>query len=156
MLIFTAKLPRRKPAIAAAAAAFLCCAALSVLLHPPAAVSVSSLPSPKGVRSNEDRVGYLQQYGWQVSAQPIAVEQLQIPAQFSDSYADYLALQSRQGFDLTGYAGKRVTRYTYQLLNHPRQDVPVWANLLLYRSTVVGGEVLSSQGEGFLHGLSGP
>ena len=29
-----------------------------------------------------------------------------------DSYTDYLALQSGQGFDLTKYAGKRVKRFS--------------------------------------------
>ena len=110
MFIFTAKLPRRKLALGSAAAAFLCCAALAFFLRPPAAVSVVSLPDPKGVRSNQDRIEYLAQYGWQVSEQPTAVQELQIPDTLGESYQDYLSLQSSQGFDLEKYAGKRVRR----------------------------------------------
>ena len=74
----------------------------------------------------------------------------------SDSYQDYLALQSQQGFDLEKYAGKRVKRYTYEVLNYPTGETGVQANLLIRKNTVVGGEVLSPQLDGFLHGLAQP
>jgi len=73
-----------------------------------------------------------------------------------DSYQDYLALQSQQGFDLEKYAGKRVKRYTYEVLNYPTGETGVQANLLIRKNTVVGGEVLSPQLDGFLHGLAQP
>ena len=73
-----------------------------------------------------------------------------------DSYDEYLALQSQQGFDLTQYAGKRVKRYTYEIANYPTGETGVQANLLIYKNTVIGGEVLSPQMDGFLHGLTMP
>lgn len=158
MLIVTAKVPRRKLALSVAAAALLCCAVLAAALGAPAArqTSASTLPDPKGVKSNEDRIEYLQGYGWQLSSEPTATEELQIPDQLDESYDDYLALQSSQGFDLSKYTGKRVKRYTYEITNYPTGEQGVLANLLIYKNTVIGGEVLSPQLDGFLHGLAMP
>ena len=36
--------------------------------------SASAVPSPKGSRATRDRVAYLQSYGWEVSAEPLATE----------------------------------------------------------------------------------
>ena len=156
MFIFTAKLPRRKLALGTAFVAFLSCVALALLLHPPATVSAASLPDPKGVRTNRDRVEYLAQYGWQVSDQPSEIHELLIPEKLGESYQDYLSLQASQGFDLNKYAGKQVRRYTYEVLNYPTGEQGVSANLLMYRHTVVGGEILSPSLNGFLHGLTMP
>jgi len=57
---------------------------------------------------------------------------------------------------LTKCAGKRVKRYTYEITNYPTGESGVQANLLIYKNTVVGGEVLSAQLDGFLHGLTMP
>ena len=158
MFIMTAKVPRRKLALCAATAAFLCCCALALLLAPPSVqqTAASILPNPKGVKGNEDRVAYLEHYGWQVSPESTATEELQIPETFDESYTEYLSLQSQQGFSLEDYAGKRVKRYSYEILNYPTGETGVIANLLLYKNTVVGGEVLSPRLDGFLHGLSMP
>lgn len=158
MLIVTAKLPRRKLAFGVAAAALLCCAMLVVNLISPAsqAASAPALPSCKGVKTNEDRIAFLSGYGWTVSEEPVAVEEIQIPKEMDDSYQDYLSLQSQQGFSLESYAGKRLKRYTYEITNYPTGECGVQANLLIYKHTVVGGEVLSPHLDGFLHGLTMP
>ena len=85
-----------------------------------------------------------------------ATEELLIPKEMDASYDDYLALQSGQGFDLSKYAGKRVKRYTYEITNYPTGETGILANLLIYKNTVIGGEVLSPQLDGFLHGLAMP
>lgn len=157
MLIMTAKLPRRKLSLGVAAAALLCCCAIALNFgQNMLAVSGSALPSPKGVRSNQDRIDYLSAYGWQVSDEPTATQELLIPEEMDDSYTEYLALQNSQGFDLQKYSGKRVKRYTYEVLNYPTGETGVQANLLICKNTVVGGEVLSPRLDGFLHGLAMP
>ena len=113
-------------------------------------------PRPRGVKSNQDRIDYLSAYGWQVSEEPITTQELLIPKEMDGSYAEYLALQNSQGFDLQKYAGKRVKRYTYEVLNYPTGETGVQVNLLICKNTVVGGEVLSPQLDGFLHGLAMP
>ena len=158
MLIVTAKVPRRKLAFGVALAALLCCCALALNLSSGAVREVggSAAPDPKGVKSNQDRVDYLATYGWEVVQEPLATQELIIPEEMDESYDEYLALQGEQGFDLAKYAGKRVKRYTYEVTNYPTGEQGVQANLLLYKNTVIGGEVLSPQLDGFLHGLAMP
>ena len=159
MLIMTAKIPRRKLALWALAAAALCCCALLVnvdALRTVHGMETAATVSPKNIKTNEDRVAYLSEYGWQVKPEPLATQELIIPKDFDESYNDYLTLQSEQGFDLTKYAGKRVKRYTYEITNYPTGESGVQVNLLVYKNTVVGGEVLSAQLDGFLHGLTPP
>lgn len=156
MLIVTAKMPKRKLSLGVAAAALLCCCAIALNFGQAIGASASALPSPKGVKSNQDRVDYLSAYGWQVSDEPTATQELLIPEEMDDSYTEYLALQNGQGFDLQKYAGKRVKRYTYEIFNYPTGETGVQANLLICKNTVVGGEVLSPRLDGFLHGLAMP
>ena len=110
----------------------------------------------KGVRTNRDRVDFLRSFGWEVAEEPLATQEMVIPQEFDDSYAQYIDLQRQQGFDLERYAGKRAKRYSYEILNYPSGETGVQANLLLYKTTVIGGEVLSPRLDGFLHGLSMP
>jgi len=158
VLIMTAKLPRRKLTLGVGLAALLCCCAIALNFGQALSreASASAVPSPKGVRSNQDRIDYLSAYGWQVAETPLATQELLIPDEMDDSYDEYLALQSQQGFDLEKYAGKRVKRYTYEVLNYPTGEKGVQANLLICKNTVIGGEVLSPQLDGFLHGLAMP
>ena len=158
MLIVTAKMPKRKLSLGVAAAALLCCCAIALNFGQAISreASASALPSPKGVKTNQDRVDYLSAYGWEVSQEPAATQELLIPEEMDGSYTEYLALQNSQGFDLQKYAGKRVKRYTYEVLNYPTGETGVQANLLICKNTVVGGEVLSPRLDGFLHGLAMP
>ncbi len=150
VFIWTAKLSRKK-IVLALAVVFVCAAAAIVLSLRGAAAPASA--NPKGVRSEEDRVAYLQDWGWQVSPEAALVEELQIPEEFGPEYDQYLALQSDQGFDLTKYSGRRIRRYTYDVLNYPTGETGVIAHLLLCKNTVIGGEVM---GGDFLHGLAMP
>lgn len=158
MLIITAKVPRRKLAFGVALASLACCCILALNLTGTAAreTAASAAPDTKGVRSNPDRVEYLRAYGWEVAEEPVATQELLIPEEMDESYDEYLALQKEQGFDLEKYAGKRAKRYTYEIINYPTGEAGVQANLLIYKNTVIAGEVLSPQLDGFLHGLTKP
>ena len=158
MLIVTAKLPRRALALGGLLAAIVLCAGTVLPAFSPAlpAGVEKTAPSPAKVRSNEDRVAYLAEYGWDVSPEPVSTEELLIPEEMGDTYQEYLRLQQEQGFDLTQYAGKRVKRYTYEIYNYPSGEAGVQANLLICKNTVIGGEVLSPRLNGFLHGLAMP
>ena len=156
MIIVTARVPKRK-LLAGAATALCCCAVVAAaLLFTLGGRAITASAEVKNIRTNDDRLAYLGGLGWQVSAQPIATEELLIPKQFDDSYQSYLKLQADQGFDLSQYCGKRVKRYTYEVLNYPTGEAGVQVNLLICKNTVVGGEVLSPQLDGFLHGLAMP
>lgn len=151
MFIWTAKVNKRK--IVLTLAAVICAAAAAATLANSREAEASAAVSPKGVKTEEDRAAYLQGWGWQVGAQAVLVEELELPKEFGPEYSQYLELQTGQGFDLGKYAGKRVRRYTYDVLNYPTGETGVVAHLLICKNTVIGGEVL---GGSFLHGLAVP
>lgn len=154
MFIVTARLPKRQ-LLAAGTAALCCLFAVLAFTFTLGNRAVAVSAEVKNIKSNDDRLAYLNGLGWQASPQPIATEELLIPEEFDESYEGYLKLQADQGFDLTQYKGKRVKRYTYQLTNYPAQAEPVQISLLIYKSRVVGGQIQSSSGS-FLHGLTLP
>ena len=158
MIIMTAKLPRRKLTLCTLALAGLLCCVFFLRMEHPYAPDTQAAAQTAGakVKSAQDRTEYLKSLGWQTEEQPLAVEELIVPEQFDESYDEYLSLQSSQGFDLSQYLGKRVKRYTYRITNHPSGETGVQLNLLVYKNRIIGGEVLSSRPDGFLHGLAMP
>lgn len=146
MFIVTARVPRRK-LLAGAITVFFCCLVLATaLIVTLGDRAVTTAAENTSVRSNEDRVAYLSELGWQVTEQPAMVEELMIPETFDESYDEYLALQSQQGFDLTKYTGKRVKRYIYDITNYPDNGVGMQAALLVYKSKVIGGQLQAVDG----------
>ena len=85
MFIWTAKLRRGRLAAAAAAALLALCGVAVLVggLSPGEVDAVSPAPaSPKGIKTNEDRVAYLESYGWTVSPEALTVEEILIPDEF--------------------------------------------------------------------------
>ena len=146
MFIVTARLPRRR-LLAGGITMLCCCAAIAAaLILTLGSRSVTVSAEAPGMRSNEERVAYLKQLGWEVSTSPVMAEELLIPETFDESYAEYLALQSQQGFDLTKYTGKRIKRYTYDITNYPDNQVGVQAAVLVYKGKIIGGQVQAKDG----------
>lgn len=160
MFIVTARIPKKR-LLAACAALLCCCVAVVVGIFCAQGLQAISASSPvsaevRGLKDNESRVAYLEGLGWQVSAEPIATEELMIPETFDESYDAYLELQTQQGFQLSEYCGKRIKRYTYEIMNHPSGETGVQVALLIYKNRLIGGEVLSVQPGGFIHSLAMP
>ena len=155
MFIVTARVPRRK--LLAGAVTVLCCCLVvaTALIITLGGQAVPTAAEASNIRSNEDRIAYLNELGWQVSETPAITEELLIPESFDESYDEYLALQAQQGFDLTKYAGKRVKRYTYDITNYPDSSVGVQAALLVYKNKVIGGQLQAADGS-FVLPLTGP
>ena len=153
VFIFTAKINKRKIVAVLAGALLLCAAAWGFTLWGSSPASATAGADPKHIKTNEDRVAYLQAWGWNVSPEATSVEELQMPDEFGTEYDRYLDLQDAQGFRLDKYAGKRIKRYTYDVLNYPGGETGVIAHLLMYKNTVIGGEIM---GGGFIHGLEMP
>ena len=70
------------------------------------------------VRSDEDRVAFLAQFGWTVDPTPVESTTVTIPREFDKVFAAYNELQRAQGLDLSEYGGKTVERYTYTVTNY--------------------------------------
>lgn len=113
----------------------------------PAAVSAALI-----AQTESDQIAYLNALGWEVSGTPVS-EQVQLPEEFGPEYEEYLALQQKGGFDLTVWAGQIVTRYSYPISNYPTGEENVLADLLVLDGEIIGGELRSSQLDGFMTGL---
>lgn len=108
-----------------------------------------------GIKTNEDRIAFLSQFGWEVGSDALESEEVVIPAEFDQVLLSYNELQKQQGLDLTKYRRKTVMRYTYLVSNYPDYRGTVYANLLIYRNRVIGGDICSAEvTEGFVHGFS--
>lgn len=105
------------------------------------------------IKTNEDRIAFLAQFGWEVSAEPTESTTVTIPREFDKVFSAYNEIQRAQGLDLTAHAGRTVERYTYTVTNYKGYDGAVLANLLIHRGKVIGADICSAESGGFLHGL---
>ncbi len=120
--------------------------------------SQTSLLVQKGysieAETEEQRLSFATQFGWEIAEEPVEVREVVIPAQFSDVYENYNKLQMEQGFDLTQYKGERAKRWTYRITNYPGTADVVYINMLIRNGKVIGGDVCSTALNGFMHGFS--
>ena len=105
------------------------------------------------VRTNEDRIAFLGEWGWEVEATPVEETSVTIPREFDKVFAAYNELQRRQGLDLSNHSGRTVERYTYTVTNYEGYEGTVYANLLVRRGRVIGGDICSADASGFVHGF---
>jgi len=105
------------------------------------------------IKTAEDRLAFLAQFGWEVESTPVEEAEVTIPAEFDKVYQSYNELQKKQGFDLTKYHKKDVMRYTYRITNYPDYTGEVLVSILMHKNKVIGGDVCSSDAGGFIHGL---
>ena len=106
-----------------------------------------------GVKTNEDRVNFLSQFGWEVVSEPVETAEITIPEQFDKIFTGYNEIQKRQGLDLSRYKRKQVVRYTYEITNYEGEEGKVYANVIVFRNKVIGGDVCSADVKGFIHGF---
>lgn len=158
MFIFTTKLSRRKAVVFVLIVAAVLCALIFLVGRLDTRSGSANLPSAAitGIDSNEARVALLESYGWQVRTEPVETLEVTLPRTLDDTYARYNDLQKEQGFDLSDYVGKRVKRYSYEILNYPGGETGVTAHLVVYKNSVIAGDVASPELSGFMHGLAVP
>lgn len=105
------------------------------------------------VKTNTDRIKFLQNLGWETEETPIEEKIVVIPKAFSAVYERYNQLQLSQGYDLSDYRGMEVTIYTYKVTNYANYNGNVVAELYVAGNRVVGGDIHSLSLDGFMHGL---
>ena len=151
MLVMTAKVDMKKILLILGAAVVLIAGILVLFggedTQPTAAPSLAT---------NEGRVKFLTDLGWDVVVSPTETSQVKIPAENSDVFSRYNALQKSQGYDLTQYAGKKVMRYVYLIKNYPGAIDPVYATLLIYKDQIIGGDVTNTSAKGVIQGFKTP
>ena len=112
-----------------------------------------SAPPPIAAGTNEARISYLSSLGWAVAPQPIETLSITLGETLEEPYLSYNALQLEQGFDLTRYCGKTLSRYTYVVTNYPDPARPCQLNLYVCDGVVAAGDLVCN---GFVAGLAFP
>ena len=148
MLVMTAKVDKKRIAIIAAGVVALVVALILLLGGRDAAPT--GAPTVSG---NEDRVQFLNSFGWEVGPSPVQTSQVRIPASTSAVFARYNQLQKLQGYDLEKFAGKTVMRYVYTVKNYPGATEPVYATLLISGNQVIGGDITDTAPTGLMQGF---
>ncbi len=154
MFIFTTKFDRKKAVaiVIALAAILIGIILIAGAIHRSNAQTVDGI-SVVNIKTNEDRIAYLNALGWEVSSEPIEEQDIVIPKEFDGVYADYIKLQNEQGFTIADYCGMEAKRYTYQVLNYPDKPDGIVADIIVYRSTVIAGDIQSVALDGFMEAL---
>lgn len=152
MFVMTAKVDFKKILLILAAIAGVILA-LVILLGGGDETAATNAPA---VSSNDSRVKFLTDLGWEVTTSPTESGQVRIPQDQTDVYKRYNELQKSQGYDLTPYAGKTVMRYVYKINNFPGATEPVYATLLVYKNQIIGGDVTNTAAKGAVQGFKMP
>lgn len=143
MMVMTARVDKKKLVLLLAGAAILFVGIFWLFggsdAEPTAAASLAS---------NEGRVAFLKDLGWEVAASPKESGQVRIPEPGDPVFDRYNELQKNQGYDLSAYGGKTVMRYVYKIKNYPGATDPVYATLLIYKDQVIGGDITDTSAKG--------
>ena len=99
------------------------------------------------ITTKEDRLEFLSQFGIRAVEESEQTEDFSLPESLDRVLLAYNEIQKAQGLDLSRYCKKQVRRYTYEVENYKDSDLAVYANVIVYRHRVIGGDI-SAVGEG--------
>ena len=106
-----------------------------------------------GMKTNEDRLEFISQFGIEVAGEARESEKFAVPENFDRVLSAYNEIQKEQGFDLTKYKNKKVTRYTYSVKGYEGYEGEVNVNLIIYRNTVIACDISTVDPNGFVKPL---
>lgn len=150
MFVLTFKWNKKTALLIVVAVAVLLCA---VIFSIGVGESISGVGGSAKVKTNEDRVKFLDNLGWEVNETPVDEKKVVIPKEFSEIYSSYNRMQLDQGYDLTKYRGMDAIIYTYTVTNYSGYSGNVVADLYVLNNEVIGGDIHSLAIDGFMHGL---
>ena len=137
----------------------VCAGILAVLVNViPTAQEVSAKQTEvklnyAGIKTDEDRIAFLAQFGWKALPEAVEVAEVAIPAEFDAVLEKYNTVQKQQGLNLEKYRKKTLKRYTYKLSEYSGYEGVTYANLLVYKDRVVAGDICTADINGFMHGF---
>ena len=135
MMIMTAKVDMKKTALILGA---VVTAILAVILL---FGGRGTQETSANLSSNDGRVNFLRNLGWEVAVSPTESGQVRIPSETTEVFDRYNQLQKSQGYDLSQFGGKNVLRYVYKVTNFPGATDPVYATILVYKNQIIGGDI---------------
>lgn len=115
-----------------------------------ASASSSSGAVFSDIKTEEDRVAFLKSFGIEVKGGAAEEVAFVMPENFDRVMLGYNEIQKVQGLDLSKYAKKKITRYTYEVSNYADYEGTVYANLLVYRNRIIGCDISSADPTGFV------
>jgi hypothetical protein len=136
----------------------LCAAVLVLLLSLGSAETVYACAGGReinygGMKTNEDRVAFIESFGIKVKETPVTEESFVMPKDFDRVIQGYNQIQKTQGLDITKYERKRVTHYAYEVTNYDASGT-VYVNLLVYRNRIIAADISSLSDGGFVSSLT--
>ena len=164
MFVYTAKVTKRKAAAGFLILGLAVCSALSltaasdnVKYDGDAAMEAMSVneseSASKILQTEQERRNFLKDLGWEIEDTSSEPTEVIIPTDFDDIYEAYNVMQKENGFNLSKYKGKLASLYTYIIKNHPSNEAETYANLLIYKNKIIGGDICSKSADGFMHGI---
>ncbi|MBO4939348.1 MAG: DUF4830 domain-containing protein [Oscillospiraceae bacterium] len=150
MMVMTAKVNFKKVLLILGAAA---AAIIGLILLLGGSGDEAQTTSAAPISSNDARVKFLTDFGWEVTNSPIESSQVRIPDTSTEVFDRYNQLQKSQGYDLSSYAGKNAMRYVYQVNNYPGATDPVYATVLVHKNKVIGGDITDTSAGGRISGF---
>ena len=151
MMVMTAKVDMKKILLILAAIAALILALILLMGEQEAAQT-----SAPAEGSNDSRVQFLKDFGWDVTTSPTQSGRVKIPEDTTEVFDRYNTLQKSQGYDLSRYAGKTVMRYVYRVNNYPGATEPVYATLLVHKNQIIGGDITDTTAGGHIRPFKQP
>lgn len=160
MFIYSIKPDKKKAIIIILAAAIIICALILLAGRRDSGGMPTSASGSDAVTATDIEIGsekdvaeYLKSLGWEISDEPVDVQNIIIPREFSDKYEDYNEIQKKQGYDLSKYSGIDAVRYTYEIFNYPDQQGGVVADILVVDKNIIAADIQSVKLNGFMHEL---
>ena len=120
--------------------------------NPQAKASITDPTLNFSAETDADRLGFISQIGYTVQNEPISVNEIIIPSEFDEIYTQYNNLQLNSGFDLSNYKGCTVKKWTYKVTDYPDYESSdaIQLTLLVYRNKIIGGDICSTELDGFM------
>ena len=106
-----------------------------------------------GIKTKEDRIAFIKQFGIEINEDSEKAEKFRLPENFDRVILGYNQLQVRQGLNLSKYAKKRITHYSYEVTNF-KDGEEVYVNLLVYKNKIIACDISSLKENGFVLPLS--
>ena len=156
MMVMTAKVDKKKIAIVVAGIVVLIVGLVLLFGGKDDTPTAATATTAVSVVGNDDRVRFLNGFGWEVTTSPTESSQVRIPEKPSEVFDRYNDLQKSQGYDLSRYAGQTVMRYVYKVNNYPGATEPVYATVLISKNQVIGGDVTNTAAKGVIQGFKMP
>lgn len=109
----------------------------------------------RGTETTADMREFLSGFDYEVEEEPVKQISITVPEEFNSVYEKYNDIQRAQGLNLKRYAGKSADVYVFRVTNYGTEG-NVYATLIIRNGRIIGGDICSPDGDGFVHGFKKP